>query len=85
MKNCRLCTNPIEPERLEVLPTTIACASCANKHNLGSARKGRMIYTGKDTCEIQIMPESLFNSTKEYYEPVGARSAVKNFSKNVCD
>jgi hypothetical protein len=49
----------------------------------GSGRKGRMVYTGKDTAEIQIMSEQLFSDTKMYYEPIGARSVTKNFSKNI--
>lgn len=85
MNNCRICTNEIEPERLEILPNTVACASCANKHNLGIPRKGRMVYTGKDVCEIQIMSQQSFKETKMYYEPVGARSVMKNFSRNICD
>lgn len=84
MNNCRICTNEIEPERLEILPNTVACASCANKHNMGVPRLGRMVYTGKDVCEIQIMSQQSFKETKMYYEPVGARSAVKNFAKSSC-
>lgn len=81
---CRSCYKEIEAERLEILPNTCACASCATKLNLGgSGRKGRMVYSGKDTSEIQIMSENLFNETKMYYEPIGARSSVKNFSRNI--
>ena len=80
---CRSCYKEIEAERLEILPKTCACAACATKLNLGgTGRKGRMVYTGKDTAEIQIMSEELFNETKLYYEPQSTRSVVKNFSKN---
>lgn len=82
---CRSCYKEIEAERLEILPKTCACAACATKLNLGgSGRKGRMVYTGKDTAEIQIMSEDLFEETKMYYEPQGSRSTIKNFSKSIC-
>lgn len=82
---CRTCNNPIELERLEILPKTCACSSCAQKLNLGgSGRKGRMIYTGKDTAEIQIISADFYEKTKAYFEPQGARSVVKNFSKSIC-
>jgi len=82
--NCRLCTNIIEPERLNVLPNTVMCAACANKHNVVKPRKGVMVYGHKTGGEIQIMSASLYEETKKYYVPNGARSAVKNFSRNVC-
>ena len=82
--NCRLCTNPIEPERLEILPNTVACAACANKHKLGVPRLGRMVYSHKTGAEIQIMSQQSFKETKMYYEPVGPRSVIKNFSKSIC-
>jgi hypothetical protein len=73
----------IEPERLAILPNTVACSSCANKLKLGVPRLGRMVYTGKDVCEIQIISQQSFNETKMYYEPVGPRSVIKNFSRNI--
>jgi len=47
-------------------------------------RFGRMCYSHKTAGQIEIMTKDLFNSTKQYYVANGARSAVKNFSKNVC-
>jgi len=83
--NCRSCNNEIEPERLEIIPNTVACASCANKLKLGgNGRKGVMIYGHKTAGEIQIMSEKLFNDTRQYYVPNGARSVMKNFSKSIC-
>ena len=80
---CRSCYKEIEAERLEILPKTCACASCAQKLNLGgTGRKGRMVFSHKTGGEIQIMSEELFEETKMYYEPIGARSVTKNFSKN---
>jgi hypothetical protein len=81
---CRICTEAIEPERLEILPNTVACSACANKHKLGVPRLGRMVYSHKTGAEIQIMSQRSFKDTRMYYEPNGARSAVKNFSRSVC-
>jgi len=84
MNNCRLCSNAIEPERLNVLPNTVMCSVCANKHNVVKPRKGIMVYGHKTGAEIQIMSASFYEETKKYYVPNGARSAVKNFSKSIC-
>jgi len=84
MNNCRLCANEIEAERLEILPNTVACASCANKHNLVKPRLARMVFSHKTGAEIQIMSAQSFNETRAYYEPVGPRSVMKNFSKSSC-
>jgi hypothetical protein len=82
--NCRTCCNPIETERLMILPNTVVCASCAQTHNFVKPRLGRMVFGHKTGAEIQIMSQQSFKETKMYYEPIGSRSAVKNFSKNVC-
>jgi hypothetical protein len=82
--NCRTCNNTIEPERLEVLPATVFCSACAHKHNIVKPRLGRMVFGHKTGAEIQIMSPQSFKETKMYYEPNGARSAVKNFSRNTC-
>jgi hypothetical protein len=47
-------------------------------------RFGRMIYGHKTAGQIEIMTKDTFEETKRYYVANGARSAVKNFSKNVC-
>jgi hypothetical protein len=85
MNNCRICTNEIEPERLQILPNTVACAACANKHKMGVPRLARMVFSHKTGAEIQIMSAQSFNETRAYYEPVGPRSVMKNFSRNICD
>jgi hypothetical protein len=82
--NCKICCNPIEQERLVILPHTVACAACAQKHNLVKPRKGIMCYDHKTGAEIQIVSAEYYNANKNYFIPIGARSAVKNFSKNVC-
>ena len=82
--NCRTCQNSIETERIEVLPNTLFCSACAHKHNVVKPRLGRMVFSHKTGAEIQIMSPQSFKETKMYYEPNGARSAVKNFSKSTC-
>lgn len=82
--NCRTCQNSIESERLEVLPNTLFCSACAHKHNVVKPRLGRMVFSHKTGAEIQIMSPKSFSETKMYYEPVGARSCVKNFSRSTC-
>lgn len=47
-------------------------------------RFGRMIYGHKTGGQIEIMTKDTFEDTKKYYDANGARSAVKNFSKNIC-
>jgi hypothetical protein len=43
-----------------------------------------MIYTGKVGGEIEIHSAESWKDKKKYYVANGARSAVKNFSKNPC-
>lgn len=81
--NCKSCYNPIETERLAILPNTILCSVCAQRHN-PKPRKGVMVYTGKTAGEISIMDHNFYEANKNYFVPIGARSAVKNFSKNIC-
>jgi hypothetical protein len=47
-------------------------------------RFGRMIYGHKTAGQIEILTKDTFEDTKRYYVANRARSAVKNFSKNVC-
>ena len=82
--NCRCCSNQIEPERLEVLPNTVVCSSCAHQYNFVKPRKGIMVFSHKTGGELQTMSEDYYNKNKRYFVANGARSVVKNFSKNVC-
>ena len=84
MSTCRICSQEIEPERLEILPNTVACSVCANKHKLGTPRKAFMSFDHKTGGEIQIVSAEFYESNKKYFIPNGARSSVKNFSKSVC-
>lgn len=82
--DCRLCNQPIESERLEALPNTVFCITCAHKHNPIKPKKGIMSFDHKTGGELQVMSADLYDREKKYYIPNGARSAVKNFSRNVC-
>ena len=47
-------------------------------------RRGVMSYSAKDTGNLQIFTNESWERNKHYYQPNGARSGVKNFSKNIC-
>lgn len=47
-------------------------------------RFGRMVFAHKTGGEVEIFTAESYQATKKYYQANGARSAVKNFSKNVC-
>jgi hypothetical protein len=65
--NCATCTLPIEDERLEVLPTTLVCISCAQ---LGAQQKSRpkgvMVFGHKTGGYIQIISEETHKDWKKY-------------------
>ncbi len=60
------------------------CKSCAFSGRDIGKKKGVMIYTHKTAPVINIMSDDEWTDTKKYFVPNGARSAVKNFSKNTC-
>jgi hypothetical protein len=82
--NCRTCDNDIEQERLEVLPNTVQCSACAHKYNFIQPKKGIMVFTHKTGGELQTMSADFYSKNKQYFVPNGARSVMKNFSRNVC-
>ncbi len=81
---CRCCSDQIEPERLEILPTTVICSACAHQYNFVKPRKGIMVYTHKTGGELQTMTADFYQQNKKYFVANGARSVVKNFSKSIC-
>ncbi len=60
------------------------CSICAHSGPDVSRPKGRMVYSHKTGAEIEILSEESWNENKKYFTPNGARSALKNFSRNVC-
>jgi hypothetical protein len=47
-------------------------------------RRGVMSYGHKTAGTLQVMTNESWERNKDYYVARGARSAVKNFSKNIC-
>ncbi len=83
--HCARCSYPIEAERLEVLPDTLVCSCCARQGaNQKPLAKGVMIYTEKTNGFIDIHNNGSWERNRKYYVANGARSVVKNFSKNIC-
>ena len=76
---CR-CSRPIHPMRIEFGFDT--CIDCADELNIPPP-KGRMVYTDKCAPTIEIMSAETWSENKSRFMPRGARSAVKNFSKNI--
>lgn len=81
---CKVCANQIEQERLDILPNTVFCAPCAQKLNVVKPRKGIMVFTHKTGGELQTMSADFYEKNQKYFIAQGARSVIKNFSKNIC-
>jgi hypothetical protein len=65
--NCATCTFPIELERLEVLPTTLVCSSCARQGAQQKSRpRGVMTFDHKTGGTIQIISEDAHKEWKRY-------------------
>lgn len=76
------CGELVEQARLELKLYT--CRSCAFSGPDIPRPKGRMVYGHKTAGEIEILSAESWNENKKYFQPRGARSCVKNFSKSVC-
>ncbi len=76
------CGRPVEEARVEL--NLKRCKTCAFALPDVERPKGVMIYTGKVGGEIEIHSADSWKEKRKYYVPNGARSAVKNFSKNPC-
>ena len=79
---CKVCNHSIEQERLNILPNTVFCAPCAQKHSKVEARKGIMVWNSKDCAELCTMPASYYDNNKQFFVPNGTRSVMKNFMRN---
>jgi len=75
------CGSEVELARIEL--NLKICKSCAFTGPDIARPKGRMVYGHKTAGEIEILSASSWNTNKKYFIPNGARSAVKNFSKNI--
>lgn len=81
---CKICSGKIESERLEILPKTVSCSTCSKKYDLVKPVKGILVFDHKTGGTLQSMSGDFYEQNKKYFKANGARSAVKNFSKNVC-
>jgi hypothetical protein len=81
---CKVCARAIEQERIDVLGVTSFCAPCAQKLQPVKPRKGYMSFDHKTGGVLQTLSAEDYEKNKKYFVAYGARSAVKNFSKNVC-
>jgi hypothetical protein len=79
--NCG-CGSEVEEARIEI--GLKICKTCAFTGDDIQRPKGYMMYGHKTGAEIQILSAQSWKNNKKYIVPNGARSAVKNFSKNVC-
>jgi len=78
--NCG-CGNLVEEGRREI--GLKCCRTCAFTGPDVPRPKGTMIYGHKTAGEIEIHSAQSWKEKKKYYVPNGARSCVKNFSKNI--
>ena len=76
------CGNMVEEARAELNLKT--CKACAFSGPDVPRPRGRIVYAHKTGGEIEILSASSWNENKKYFQPNGARSAVKNFSKSCC-
>ena len=74
------CGSLVRPARVEAGYDN--CIRCAHENPV-EPPKGRMVYSHKCAPEIEIMSAETWRENKDRFCPKGARSAVKNFSKNV--
>ena len=75
------CGNAVESARAEL--GLKICKSCAFAGPDVPRPKGRMVYGHKVGGEIEILSASSWQENKKYFTP-NNRSAVKNFSRNIC-
>lgn len=81
---CKVCSEGIEAERLSILPNTVFCAPCAQKYSKVQPKKGIMVFDHKTGGTLCTMSAEYYKNNKHYFVPNGARSVMKNFSKNIC-
>jgi hypothetical protein len=75
------CGSVVEDPRAEL--GLKICKSCAFTGPDVPRPRGRMVYGHKTAGEIEILSATSWNENKKYFVPNGARSCVKNFSRNI--
>ena len=64
--NCSRCCNIIEPLRLEALPDTTVCISCAQKGHNQKQIKGIMCFDHKTGGTMQVVSPDNFSEYRRY-------------------
>lgn len=81
---CANCYSTIEQDRLDILPNTKVCASCANQYIKLKPRKGIMIYGHKTAGEMQVVSIENFRDYRRlnpYGRHTGRGSGIHRVSK----
>jgi RNA polymerase-binding transcription factor DksA len=80
---CSNCSKQIEPLRLDILPdTTICCTCAANGVEEKESIKGIMNYLDESTPELILLTQSQFNEVKPYtqrdgWASIGSETALE--------
>jgi hypothetical protein len=81
---CANCSSFIEPERIEILPNTHVCSSCAKQYIKLKPKKGIMIYGHKTAGEMQVVSVENFRDYRRlnpYGRHTGRGSGIHRVSK----
>jgi len=81
---CANCDSLVEDERLQMLPLTRVCASCARQYVKLKPRKGIMIYGHKTAGEMQVVSVENFRDYRRlnpYGRHTGRGSGIHRVSK----
>lgn len=82
--NCANCSSVIAQERLDILPNTRVCSSCAIQYIKLKPKKGIMIYGHKTAGEMQVVSVECFKDYRRlnpYGRHTGRGSGVHRVSK----
>lgn len=63
---CKVCQNNIEATRLEALPETKVCISCARKGHNQTSIKGIMCFDHKTGGTLQVVSPDNFSEYRRY-------------------
>ena len=81
---CANCDSLVEDERLQMLPQTRVCASCARQYVKLKPKKGIMIYGHKTAGEMQVVSVDCFKDYRRlnpYGRHTGRGSGVHRVSR----
>jgi hypothetical protein len=81
---CANCSSFIEPERIDILPNTKVCSSCAQQYIKLKPKKGIMIYGHKTAGEMQVVSVENFRDYRRlnpYGRHTGRGSGIHRVTK----